>query len=81
MNILTLNLNHDVITGEKSVDEARQAFAETAIKAEMGMEPPYTQNLQFDVPQGDQADPDESIITDAMKNKVKETLGDLSEEK
>ena len=37
-NINILTLNHDVITGEKTVDEARQAFAENAIKAEMGME-------------------------------------------
>lgn len=80
MNILTLNLNHDVITGEKTVDEARQAFAENAIKAEMGMEPPYTTDLQFDMPQGDQGDPDESIITDTMKKKVKETIEDVGEE-
>lgn len=75
MNLLTINLTHDIVTGEKSVDEARRAFAETAIKAEMGLEPPYTREFQFDVPKGDQGDPDESIITDTMKKNVKEALG------
>jgi hypothetical protein len=75
MNYLTINLAHDVVTGEKSVDEARQAFAETAIKAEMGMDPEYTQGLQFEVPQSDQGDPDEGIIDDAVKQKVKEAVG------
>jgi hypothetical protein len=74
MNLLTLNLAHDIVTGERTVDEARQFFAETAIKTEMGMEPPYTQGLQFDVPEGDSGDPDESNITDTIKKRVKEEL-------
>lgn len=80
MNFLTINLAHDVVTGEKSVDEARQAFAETAIKFEMGMEPDYTQDFQFDVPQGDQGDPDESTITDTLKQEVKEAVDIEAEE-
>lgn len=79
MNILTLNLANDLVTGEKTVDEARQEFAEIAIKHQMGMEPAYTQRLQFDVPEGDQGDPDESIITDAMKNKIKEEFEGMVE--
>lgn len=79
MNILTLNLANDIVTGEKSVEEARQDFAEIAIKHQLGMEPAYAQKLQFDLPQGDQGDPDESIITDAMKNKVKEELEGLTD--
>lgn len=74
MNYLTINLAHDVVTDEKTVDEARQAFAEIAIKAEMGMEPDYTQGFQFDRPRGDQGDPDTVTIDDALKQKVKETI-------
>lgn len=78
MNVLTLNLAHDIVQGEKSVDEARQAFAELAIKNKMGAEPDYTQQLQFDVPQGDQGDRDESIITDTLKQEVEESLDQIT---
>lgn len=74
MNILTLNLAHDIITGNKSVDEAREAFAENGVKFQMGMEPPYTQDFQFDVPQGDQGDPDESNITETLKQDIKKAV-------
>jgi hypothetical protein len=75
MNVLTLNLAHDIITGEKTVEEARQAFAEHGVTFEMGMEPAYTQEFQFDVPQGDQGDPDESNITETLKQDIKEAAG------
>ncbi len=75
MNLLTLNLANDIVEGEKTVDEARQAFAEHAIRHQMGQETEYTQSLQFDVPQGDQGDPDESNITDTMKEDVKGAFG------
>lgn len=75
MNILTLNLADDIVKGEKTVDEARQAFAELAVKHMMGMAPDYTQRLQFDVPQGDQGDPDESNVTETLKQDVKEAVG------
>lgn len=74
MNLLTINLANDIVTGEKSVAAARQEFAETAITYQMGMEPAYTQGLQFDVPTDDEGDPDESNITDAMKKDVTEAL-------
>lgn len=78
MNVLTFNLAHDIVTGEKSVDEARQAFAEIAVKKQMGMDPDYTQALLFDVPDGDQGDPDESIVTDTLKQDVEETVEDVT---
>jgi predicted outer membrane protein len=46
-NVLTLNLNHDIITGKKSVEEARQAFGEHVQKEMMGNPTPYVQALQF----------------------------------
>lgn len=73
-NFLALNLAHDIITDEKTVDQARQAYATTMIKKMMGADPEYTQDLQFTVPEGKQRDPDESIITDTLKEEVKQTL-------
>lgn len=61
-NMLALNLANDIVQGNKSVDEARQAYGE-AIKAMMDGNPPETmQKLMFEVPSGDVGDPDETII-------------------
>ncbi|HEV7268004.1 MAG TPA: hypothetical protein VGN83_24330 [Falsiroseomonas sp.] len=50
-NILALNLAHDIVRGNKSVDEARRAYGE-AMKAVMAGNPPeITQRLTFQPPQ------------------------------
>lgn len=61
-NFLALNLANDIITGEKSVEEAREFYGAT-IKAKMGGESPeYMGGLVFDVAQGNTADPDETTV-------------------
>lgn len=47
-NVLTLNLDHDIVTGKMTVQEARQAFGEHVQKEMMGNPTPYTQALQFE---------------------------------
>lgn len=74
-NLVALNLAHDVVAEGKDVDEARQEYAVTMVKDMLGAEPDYARDLQFDVPEDKQRDPDESIITDAMREEVKEELG------
>lgn len=73
-NFLAVNLAHDIVTGEKSVDEARQEYATSMVKHTMGADPEYVQALQFTPSGGKQRDPDETIITDAMKAEVKQML-------
>ncbi len=46
-NVLTLNLDHDIVTGKKSVKEARQAFGEIVVQDVKGRHPPYVEALQF----------------------------------
>lgn len=46
-NVLTLNLDHDIVTGKKSVAEARAAFGEIAQQDVMGKHPAYVEALQF----------------------------------
>lgn len=46
-NILTLNLDHDIVTGKKSVEEAREAFGEIVQQDVMSKHPPYVEALQF----------------------------------
>jgi len=62
-NFLALNLANDIVTGKKTVQEARQAYGE-AIQALMrGEKPPYTQGLQFQVVTVQATrDPDVAII-------------------
>lgn len=62
-NILALNLADDIITGKKTVEEAREFYGET-IKAKMsGQSPEYMSGLRFDVTNhGNTADPDETTV-------------------
>ncbi|MBA3892464.1 MAG: DUF4142 domain-containing protein [Gemmatimonadales bacterium] len=46
-NVLTLNLDHDIVTGKKSVEEARKAFGEIVVQDVMGKHPAYIEALQF----------------------------------
>ena len=46
-NVLTLNLDHDIVTGKKSVEEARKAFGEIVVQDVMGKHPAYVEALQF----------------------------------
>jgi hypothetical protein len=58
MNFLALNLAHDIITGKKTVDEARDHFARTATKFKDGGTDPYVQGLQFNVAETETGDRD-----------------------
>lgn len=58
-NILALNLAHDVITGEKSVAEAREAYGQIAKEKMNGGDPDYMKKLNFK-PQRNAPDPGEN---------------------
>ncbi len=59
MNLLALNLANDIITGKKSVDEARDFYAKTAMAFMKGQKDAYTQELQFQPMRAAAAAPDE----------------------
>jgi hypothetical protein len=58
MNVLALNLAHDIATGKRTVPEAREFYATAAMAFKDGKKPPYTQQFQFQVQRGGTADPD-----------------------
>lgn len=61
-NFLAVNLANEILQGEKTVEEARQAYAE-AMKALMQGNPPtITRRFTFQVPRNYTGDPDESIM-------------------
>ncbi|MCF6137429.1 hypothetical protein [Pseudalkalibacillus berkeleyi] len=62
MNILTLNLVHDIVTNKRSVEEARTFYGQTAEAFNQGdQSSPYVQRLLFPK-QTNTADPDVAII-------------------
>lgn len=63
-NFLAVNLTHELITTDMSVKAARRTYGEEMVTfMEQGEEPtPRMQGLQFELPEGDQRDPDVEII-------------------
>ena len=63
MNLLALNLSHDIVSGKRSIEGARQFYTQTAMAFMKGEKPAYTQSLQFEAPRGGTADPDQPAMT------------------
>lgn len=63
-NFLALNLAHDIVTGAKSVEEARQYYGKEFLDYRRKQPTPYMERLHFDPPSDGPADPDEPILTD-----------------
>jgi hypothetical protein len=66
-NFLAINLAHEVATGERSVEEARQFYADTIQAMMQGESSPYLQGFVFDVAQENLNNPDETLIETAQK--------------
>ncbi len=76
-NTLTLNLVHDIVTGGRSVEDARKMYAETAAAFSMGRPAPYAEGLLFEPAGDDAADPDEAMLKGAMAHQTVEKVKDL----
>ncbi len=64
-NSLALNLVHDIVTGRKDVDAARQYYKQEFLDYRRGKPTPYMERLHFQpAAKGAAADPDVSNITD-----------------
>ncbi|MEX0647483.1 MAG: hypothetical protein WEA56_10090 [Balneolaceae bacterium] len=61
-NYLAINLAHDIIEGKKSVEEARNFYAETIKHMMEGESSEYLNGFIFDKPQGETGDPDEAVF-------------------
>lgn len=62
MNFVAINLAHDIVTGKRSVSEARDEYTRLYMAYKNGEKPPYTQAFQFDLPKDDTADPDVATL-------------------
>ncbi|WP_199622783.1 hypothetical protein [Paenibacillus alkalitolerans] len=61
MNILSLNLMNDIVTGKRSVEQARKFYADTVVKFNQGIPTPYTEKLLFPLPEKT-GDPDVALV-------------------
>ena len=77
-NFLALNLANDIVTGKKSVDQARKEYGETIKEKMNGGNPAYMQKLTFSM-QSNVSDPDQNTTgltkEDVMKG-MKKTTGE-----
>ena len=63
-NNLALNLVHDIVTGEKSVDEARAYYAKEFADYRRKQPTPYMDALRFEAGGGGTGDPDARVLSD-----------------
>lgn len=61
--LLAQNLAHEIITGQRSVEEARAYYAREFLDARRKQPTPYMKGLRFPPP-GEAPDPDRPILSD-----------------
>jgi len=71
-NRLALNLMHDIVTGAKTVREARDYYAKEFLDYRRKMPTPYMEKLRFTPPAGNTADPDQRMLSDEALERAKE---------
>ena len=72
-NSLALNLMHDIVTGAKTVQEARDYYAKEFADYRRKQPTPYMDGLQFTPGDRSAADPDVRVLSDEdLENAVKE---------
>jgi hypothetical protein len=63
-NFLALNLAHDIVTGAKSVEQARDYYAKEFADYRRKKPTPYMDGLRFTPGDASAADPDERMLSD-----------------
>jgi starvation-inducible outer membrane lipoprotein len=66
-NMLALNLAHDIITGKKTVEEARAAYGKIVMDAKNGQKSDYMKKLMFNA---NMSAPDPDVVTVGMEKKA-----------
>lgn len=62
MNFVAINLAHDIVTGKRTVQQARDEYTRLYQAYKRGEHPPYTQRFEFELPRGDTRDPDVKTV-------------------
>lgn len=62
MNFVAINLAHDIVTGKRTVAQARAEYSRLYQAYQNGEKPAYTQSFQFDPPKTGTKDPDTAML-------------------
>lgn len=83
-NVLGFNLVHEIVTGKRTWEEAREISEQNTVAYNLGRNAPYAEELLFEVPRDGTEDLDESRISRAiaqqLAGKVKDLLPGEAEE-
>jgi hypothetical protein len=75
-NVLGLNMVHELVTGKRTVEEARHISEQSTVAYNAGREAPYAERLLLEVPQGGTEDLDESHLSGAL---LQQAVGKLKD--
>jgi len=82
-NVLGLNMVHELVTGKRTVQEARHVSEENTVAYNLARNAPYAERLLFEVPRGGTEDLDHSSISGAITRqtagKIKDIVGEPEE--
>jgi hypothetical protein len=76
-NVLGMNMVHEIVTGKRSVEEAREISTQNTVAYNMGRAAPYAERLLFEVPRGGTEDLDNSMIGGAIAQQTAGKLKDV----
>jgi hypothetical protein len=76
-NVLGLNMVHELVTGKRTVEDARQTSTENTVAYNLGRNAPYAERLLFDVPRDGTEDLDESMLAGAAVRQVAGKIKDF----
>jgi hypothetical protein len=76
-NVLGLNMVHELVTGKRTVEEAREISTQNTVAYNLGRKAPYAERLLFDVPQGGTEDLDKSMIGGSILEQAAGKIKDL----
>jgi hypothetical protein len=75
-NVLGLNMVHELVTGKRTVQEARHTSEQSTVAYNAGRQAPYAERLLFEVPQGGTEDLDHSHLAGAV---LQQAVGKLKD--
>src|SRR5437764_8974479 len=76
-NVLGINMVHEIVTGKRSVEDARRTSQENTVAYNLGRQAPYAERLLFDIPQGGTAELDRSEISGAIARQTAGKMKDI----
>lgn len=76
-NVLGLNMVHEIVTGKRTVEEARKISTENTVAYNLGRSAPYAEKLLFDVPHGGTEDLDVSMVSGPLAHQLAGKIKDV----